>query len=263
MSFGLPCPEDVRPMEVFSGVEQYDATLASFVQNVVAEIVRLQTEAGASLAMAVDVLQRQVRYLLNTLNRLIGDVYTVLQSQVNSQTFVLNSSMSTAVTDIATLLQQTTQEVMYAPGPYQPQTPLFPPPSVPGATPSPVSPLSPFPPSTSPQNPPGSTPPPQFPGQSVTLNMDGVPVSVLSLCNQIQNTSPVTVNGNEYIPTVSVYNSGAGLQVDANGMPSIDISYSKQADGSLAVNVGPVYVVVSMPPTPSNPDAPACRLVTS
>jgi hypothetical protein len=134
MSFGLPCPSEPQPMDVFNGVQQFDDVLSIVVQSVMEQIQQARQQAGAYIASVMDALQNWVQKQLAQVNKLIGQVVTVLQQQVTSQQSAVNVGIALEINRIADALQLTTQEVTYGPPPVPPGSQPFPPGTVPGFT---------------------------------------------------------------------------------------------------------------------------------
>lgn len=283
MSYGLPCPTEMDPMQVFSGVEQFDTALARFVDGVMAILQQQRTEAGAAIGFAIDAINRRMTAWMREINGLIGNVYVALQTISNSNVFVTNVQLQRVVMDIATGLQMTTEDVQYGQYPPQSAPADYPPSAVPypGQTPNipspgflpgnnPAGPPSAFPPlPVAPGYPPGVMPPNPPGGQFVVVPtsgptqvvMDGLPVQVKQVCPNIVNNMPAYVDGVAYIPTITVMLADSGISLGKDGTPIIQVGYDRQSDGSLVVNVGPVYVQVSMPAKNPEIDPPACPVV--
>lgn len=282
MSFGMPCPETIDPMKVFDHVEQYDQTMSSFTEALMGVLAQQKAEIGAALGAALDGLNNRLKTWMKLINNLIGDVYTALSQMVNSQVFLTNTQLATTVQNIGTTLQLTNEEVQYGPYPLPASPQPYPPDASPQLPVQPVTPSPPFAPGTAPYGPPSApeplplgpgyqptVAPPRHPDREAaslapqpptTLALDGVPVNVVQVCQPIMAQQPVNVNGNAYTPTFNVYNSGGSVATRPDGSPSIPVGYSVQPDGSLVVNVGPIYVQVSLPPSDPSSNIPACRL---
>lgn len=92
----------------------------------------------------------------------------------------------------------------------------------------------------------------------VTIN--GSLVQGTALCAPVALAESLATGGYLYSPGVQVVQIAGGVTVGRDGGPVIAVGYDPQADGSVVVSVGPVAVILSAPPAPVNPDAPACRL---
>jgi hypothetical protein len=282
MSFGIPCDTQPDPSSVYTATAEIDTLLSSVVDGIQQQLTQWIGEIGAWIMKSYDTLRRSVANRIGKVDSQIETVFNALQRIVTSLTSVANVDMSTALTSISTALQITPEQLYLEPlAPFPGLAPSIPP--APGKAPRPsgvpynVPPLG-FPPSTVPTLPgelppaptvppttipiPGTPPttlPPSIP-PSITVSVNGVPVSLTQLVAPVQLGGSIVVDGNTYNPTYSVWQNAQPLTVNAAGNTVISVSVDPQPDGSTVVTVGNVSVAVAAPS--ADPSAPSqqCNL---
>lgn len=219
MSYGLPCPDSPEPSQVFTAVDQFDTTMSSVVQGVIDGITSAKNESSGLIGTALQTLTTWLQKQLQALTKLISEVWDVLRSQITSQQFVINSTLMTTISDIATQLGQTTEQVMYGPAYPQQLSQQYPSQGVPYGQPVAVPPVAssqPFPPGTQPAGsvaplpfpsvpPPGTgeggqqvQPPSAIPEQLIAPQTPGPATAVTSLSpSPIPASSSLVLNGQQ------------------------------------------------------------------